>query len=98
MLLKDDHKGQWWPRRLARYHPEYRKEITKVNVLMVWTKSHDLCALLQEEDAAVLWAIQLDIGENWKQIIIEGESPMNINLTGLLQLLLVTSFTIESRY
>ncbi|XP_075669666.1 uncharacterized protein LOC142639358 [Castanea sativa] len=98
MLLKDDHKGQWWPRRLAGYYPEYRKEIAKDNVLMVWTKSHDLCALLQAEDAAVLWAIQLDIGENWKQIIIEGESPMNINLTGLLQLLLVTSFTIESPY
>ena len=46
----------------------------------------------------MLRAIQIDIGENWKQIIIEGESPMNINLTGLLQLLLVTSFTIESPY
>ena len=46
----------------------------------------------------MLRAIQIDIGENWKPIIIEGESPMNINLTGLLQLLLVTSFTIESPY
>ena len=56
-----------------------------------------ICVLFTSR-RAVLRAIQIDIGENWKPIIIEGESPMNINLTGLLQLLLVTSFTIESPY
>ena len=48
-------------------------------VLKVWAKMHEWCSPLQAEVAAVLWAIQLALSENWQHIIIEGEAKSFFN-------------------
>ena len=48
-------------------------------VLKVWAKMHESCSPLQAEVAAVLWAIQLALSENWQHIIIEGDAKSCFN-------------------
>ena len=45
-------------------------------VLKLWVKIHDLCTPTQAEVAAILWALNLAIAENWCNIIVEGDSKI----------------------
>ena len=39
--------------------------------IQVWTKLHELCSPLLAEAAAILWALQIALGEKWDRIIVE---------------------------
>ena len=39
--------------------------------IQVWTKLHELCSPLLAEAAAILWALQIALGEKWDRIILE---------------------------
>ena len=48
-------------------------------VVKVWTKIFPLCSPILAETEAILWALHLAAGENWRNIIVESDSKFSID-------------------
>ena len=48
-------------------------------VVKVWTKIIPLCSPILAETEAILWALHLAAGDNWRNIIVESDSKFSID-------------------
>ena len=48
-------------------------------VVKVWSKIIPFCSPLLAETEAILWALHLALGENWRNIIVESDSKFSID-------------------